>query len=456
MGASDTQSTLPTTLTGSRDGPPPAGHHELYVGIDIGRRHHRVCLIPRARMEDGSWMKAPAWEMATTGSGYRELSERISRHQLPTEQVAIGCEPTGGLYSRTVAAWLERESYRMSWLQNWSLHQRRQLITGKQTKTDALDARLIARLLFERDLMGATKGFRVRPPREADALRLLVRNRLRLVGQRVRCGSQLTALIDVLFPELKEFFPGGVASPAVRLLLENYPTPTHVAAADQQQLYALLVIQGRARRHAARIEELQMLAADSAGLTSNLQPLLTAQSWLLYQMRWLDRQIPEVEEHIEGALEAWPREDRLIMSSFPGMSKQRQAVLLASVGDFADFRSDRQLRKLLGWYPELRESGSSLAYHRLGRGGNRLARREIWLWCLQLLLPGAPTPFRLYYERLRQRGLSGKVAMGHVAGKLISVLFYCVRHQQPYDANLHARALGLDSVIEEVVVDPIP
>jgi transposase len=173
-------------------------------------------------------------------------------------------------------------------------------------------------------------------------------------------------------------------------------------------------------------------------------------------MRWLDRQIPEVEEHIEGALEAWPREDRLIMSSFPGMSKQRQAVLLASVGDFADFRSDRQLRKLLGWYPELRESGSSLAYHRLGRGGNRLARREIWLWCLQLLLPGAPTPFRLYYERLRQRGLSGKVAMGHVAGKLISVLFYCVRHQQPYDANLHARALGLDSVIEEVVVDPIP
>jgi hypothetical protein len=60
-------------------------------------------------------------------------------------------EPTGGWYGRTVAAWLERH---VDWLQNFAIHDRRHLMIGKQTKTDALDARLIARLLFERERLG--------------------------------------------------------------------------------------------------------------------------------------------------------------------------------------------------------------------------------------------------------------------------------------------------------------
>jgi transposase len=65
------------------------------------------------------------------------------------------------------------------------------------------------------------------------------------------------------------------------------------------------------------------------------------------------------------------------------MSTMRQAVLLSAIGDFGTFRDDRQLRKFLDWYPELRESGSSTATHHLGCSGNRMARREIWLCCGQ-------------------------------------------------------------------------
>ena len=32
--------------------------------------------------------------------------------------------------------------------------------------------------------------------------------------------------------------------------------------------------------------------------------------------------------------------------------------------------------------------------------------------------------------------------VGHVAGKLISVLFFCIRQDQVYDAERHARDLG--------------
>src|SRR5262249_3754330 len=68
---------------------------------------------------------------------------------------------------------------------------------------------------------------------------------------------------------------------------------------------------------------------------------------------------------------------------------------------------------------------------------------KIWLWVMTLIKPDChPATFRSYYQRLRGRGVTWKVAAGHVAGKLISVLFFCLRNGEPYDPDRHARALG--------------
>ncbi len=429
------------TLTENRDGSSPVS--TLYVGIDVGRRTHMVAAILRQRMEDGSWERAVARRFATAGNGFRELTAWLERSGLDPSQMQVGLEPTGGWYSLTVAAWLVRHGYRISWLQNAALHERRQLAIGKQTKTDALDARLIARLLYERDCLGSQRGFLQRTPRSADALRLLVRNRSKLVEQETRYRLQLTAIEDVLFPELKDFFKASITGLAVRHLLETYATPDRIAAAEPADLYDAVVNRGRARRHAGRMDELQALAAESAGLVEDIAPIVAAQKWLLAQLRLLDSQIENVEEAIGSALDGWPSTDRAVLDSLPGMTILRQAVLLSSIGDVASFQNDRQLRKLLGWYPEAKESGTSVFKHRLGQSGNRLARREIWLWVMFLISPRAKsTPFRTFYQRLRDRGVAGRTAIGHVAGKLISVLFHCVRSGQLYDPERHLRDIG--------------
>jgi len=416
----------------------------LYVGIDIGRRRHLAAAIPEVRMLDGSWERAPARAIPTTGLGFRGLIAWLGGLGFAPDLTRIGMEPTGGWYGRTVAAWLERHGYRVDWLQNFALHDRRHLMIGKQTKTDALDARLIARLLFERERLGLKGGFLRRPPRNTDAIRMLIRNRARLVEQRTRCRNQLTAIEDVLFPELKDFFKTSVTIPSARLLLESFPTPNHVAAADPADLHRIVVCQGHASSMSARLMDLQMAAADSAGLAIDTDAIVHTQDWLLYQLRLIDSQILEVESAIEAVLEDWPAQERAVLASFPAMTVLRQAVLLACIGDIACFRDDRQLRKLLGWYPEARESGSSVLKHRLGRSGNRMARRELWLWAWELIRQShAASPFRDYYRRLRERGMAGNVAMGHLAGKLITVLFHCLRCGTPYDPQRHARDLGI-------------
>jgi transposase len=422
----------------------PAPTGLLYLGIDIGRRKHVAAAIPETRMWDGSWERAPVRTIATTALGFRELTGWLGELGFAPDQTRVGVEPTGGWYGRTVGAWLERHGYRVDWLQNFALHDRRHLMIGKQTKTDALDARLIARLLFERERLGLKGGFLQRPPRNTDALRMLVRSRIRLVEQRVRCRNQLTAIEDVLFPELKDFFKSSVTSPSARLLLESFPTPNHVAAADSADLYRLIVCQGHAGVLASRLMGLQMAAADSAGLTTDTDAIVHTQDWLLYQLRLIDGQVQQVDAAIGAVLEEWPAQERAVLASFPAMTMARQAVLLACIGDLACFRDDRQLRKLFGWYPEARESGSSLAKHHLGRSGNRMARRELGLWAWELITPSyAGTAFHRYYRRLRERGMAGSVAVGHLAGKLTSVLFHCLRSGVPYDPQRHARDIGI-------------
>jgi transposase len=223
-----TQPTCPT-FTESGGGPDPSGAR-LYVGLDVGRRSHVVSAIARAAMEDGSWDRAPVRRVPTNVSGFTDLTSWLATFG-PVETVLVGCEPTGGWYARTVVAWLEARGYRITWLQNWALHERRQLAIGKQTKTDALDARLLARLMYERDRLGVVGEFLHHRPPHAEALRLLVRNRLKLVNLKTRYGLQLGVLEDVLFPELKEFFRRRSTGQIARDVLERFPTPATLAAA---------------------------------------------------------------------------------------------------------------------------------------------------------------------------------------------------------------------------------
>ncbi len=65
-----------------------------------------------------------------------------------------------------------------------------------------MDARLIARLLYEREFHAQNRGFLKTGPRSTDALRLLVRSRVRLIEQRTRIQLQLTDVTSMVDSDL--------------------------------------------------------------------------------------------------------------------------------------------------------------------------------------------------------------------------------------------------------------
>ena len=154
-------------LTENRGSTTPAGTDCLYVGLDIGRRSHIVAAIPRSRMEDGSWERSRTRRIASNRDGFDELSAWLASCGYGTQLTRIGIEPTGAVYGRTLVEYLEKQGYEITWLQNWAVHEKRQLLLGKQLKTDSVDARLITRLLFERDIFGLSRSFLAGPPKDA-------------------------------------------------------------------------------------------------------------------------------------------------------------------------------------------------------------------------------------------------------------------------------------------------
>jgi hypothetical protein len=82
-----------------------------------------------------------------------------------------------------------------------------------------------------------------------------------------------------------------------------------------------------------------------------------------------------------------------------------------------------------------------------------MARNVLGQMCIILLGPTVrATPFREYHKRMVARGVQPAKAVGHMAGKLSTVLYQMLKTMTPYNENQHRRALGLPSSGVETVV----
>lgn len=421
-----------------------------YLGVDVGRRSHTVCAVPRSTFETGGsrWQHAPTLKVEVNRAGFERITALLGRlTDDPAQDVVAGLEPTGGYYARTVHAFLRSLRLPVHWVKNNAVHDARDAVYGKKTKTDPADARLIARLLYLRDAVGQEYAFSAGHDQVGvyATLRLLVNNRWKLRQAQARAGNQPTQILDVIFPELAEVFTKTVTADAVLTLLDRFPTPAAMGAAGYDQLYRTVVFDARAPRKAPVIPRLLELATGSVGIDDGIDDLIAAESYLVGQLRRLAEEVASIEERIRTTVALAP--EAKVICSFPAAKEIRASTILGAMGaPIAAFHSDKALRRHLGWSVEEEKSGTSVHRERLAASGNRHSRREMRLWTLGLVSPRTPwTPFRSYYDRLLAppAGKRPNVALGHLASKLITVLYTCMTRNTLYDETRLAEDMHL-------------
>jgi transposase len=263
-------------------------------------------------------------------------------------------------------------------------------IRRARAKTDRLDARTLARLLWAGELDAVWM-----PDERCRVLRRRLARRERLVRSRSRAKNEVHAVL-------------------MRRLRGKPPVSD------------LFGVKGR-----KWLSELELPVEEAETLQSALR-----------QIEFLDQEIAAVERLI--AREALLSADARRLLTVPGVNLICAASFLAAIGDIRRFRSSRQLVAYLGLDPRVRQSGSEPARGgRISKRGSASAR-----WALveaAWSVVRQPGPLHAFYERVRARRGHGKAVVAS-ARKLAS-LFWCLltrgedyAHQQP---SLTAKKLRL-------------
>jgi transposase len=331
------------------------------IGLDV---HRDFCVV--AICVDG--MVRSAGRVPSTPEGLATLADSL----LPSDRVAL--EVTGSCWE--VARMLEPHVDRVIVVSPDDTG-----ITNARAKTDKLDARALALLLWKGELEAVWM-----PDERCRILRRRLARREQLVHSRSRSKNEIHAVLQ-------------------RRLQGKPPCSD------------LFGVKGR-----TWLADLELPLEERESVDAGIR-----------HVEFLDAEIAAVERLIAQQALSWPEIRRLM--TVPGVNLICAASFIAAVGDPGRFLTSRKLVAYLGLDPKVRQSGEAPARSgRISKRGSPSAR-----WALveaAWTAVNQPGPLHAFYERTRVRRGHGKAIVA--TARKLSILFWCMltrgedyAHQQP-------------------------
>ncbi len=165
---------------------------------------------------------------------------------------------------------------------------------------------------------------------------------------------------------------------------------------------------------------------------------------LLAQWQLWDEQIAQLDEQIVDRVQQ-PEEGRImnqaqLLMTAPGVSFFSALAIICRIGDIKRFPSPRSLANYFGLTPGCRNSGNN--NHRLGsitKEGSAVVRFLLGQLVIHVLKQDPS--MRAWYQRVKRRRGS-KIARVAVMRKLVTIFWYMLRHEEPYQRHRENRHSG--------------
>jgi len=336
----------------------------------------------------------------------------------PSHEKRIGFESTGH-YGLNLMCFLESHDLSFMEINPILIKRFSSATTLRRTKTDKADAALITSYLTTVEYITyPTQSYHIH------SLKSLTRSRDTLVRQRSQQLVMITNVMDKIFPEFKPFFNKSLKSSTAMYILRNYTVPSKIASMNSES-YRKMSSKLRKTISYARFSKLRELAKNTVGqedecLTFELHTYLE-----LYQS--LDSKIKEVEAYIEAEF----KKVQSHIQTIKGIGWISAASIYSEYGGVENFQTPNQMLAYAGLDPSRNESGEH-AYkgHMVKHGSSHL--RYVLLNCAEMVIIHDPI-FYEYYRKKREEGKHHRVALTHVARKLIRIIFFLEKNDTDYD-----------------------
>lgn len=383
----------------------------IYVGIDVAKETHYAAVSDAS---DKVLVKPFAFQ--NDAAGFGQLLSKLSKFD--KDEILVGLEATG-IYSENLICFLYEAGYKLAVINPIQTATLRKTAIRK-TKTDKVDTLLIIKSLM-------VNSYRLYSQRDAESLKLktLCRFRQNLKKSKARLKIQLAGYINLVFPEYANFFRSGIHIAASYALLKKCSTPKEIAALRTSSLCNLLSKASHGRFGKDTAEALKSLATSSVGVQNTYISIQIAQT--IAQIELLEQQIKELDSAITEVMESL----NSVIMTVPGIGAVNGACILGEIGDINRFSKPCKLLAYAGLDPTVRQSGQfSAKSTRMSKRGSALLRYALINAAWQLTLNDST--FKAYYDLKISQGLNYYGALGHVAHKLVRVLFKLLRDNVPF------------------------
>jgi transposase len=166
------------------------------------------------------------------------------------------------------------------------------------------------------------------------------------------------------------------------------------------------------------------------GIPKHLHPIITSYEKTIAELRNQRGALDEV-------IAEYGNKDIELLKSVPGIGEVASKTTYAAISTVTRFKRAKQLTSYCGLVPSVFSSGERADYGHITREGRSEVRHVVVQGVRAILRSENSDNKRLrkWYERIAKRRVS-KTAVVALARKLIEIIFYVLRDQKPYNAQL--------------------
>ena len=385
------------------------------VGIDVAKDKHDCCILS----SEGEVL-ADVFTIANNAEGFGALLQTIKDCTQKSDKIKVGLEATGH-YSYNILGFLLDCGLPTYVINPLHTNLYRKSLTLRKTKTDRVDARMIATMLLsDVDLKSYTNT-----AYHNEELKSLTRYRFDKVQERAKLKQSVSRLVTILFPELEQLVPT-LHCASVYSLFSEYPGAKQISEVHLTKLTNLLITASKG--HYGRDKAIQIRDAAKASIGSVMPAKSLELKHTIKLIQELTSEINEIESAIKQIIDEL---DPPILS-IPGMGIHSAAVILAEIGDFSNFDSPDKILAYAGCSPSTYQSGKlTNCYAHMEKRGSRYLRYALYN-ATKYVCYWNPV-FAEYLAKKRAEGKHYNVALSHATKKLVRLIYAMEKSGQPYN-----------------------
>jgi len=389
----------------------------LYIGIDVSKDKHDICI----KNNDGDVLKH--FQIRNTKGDLNKLYTAMNKFKSDSEDntdVFFGMEATG-IYSFPLYSALKRDGHLVKLYNPIQTHGYRKMAIRK-TKTDSIDAAIIADMLFHQEPPVSTAIDNL----ELYQLRELCRVRHRNVEKRSKCKIQLVRDLDTVWPGYKSVM-GSVYGKTSIALLKEYSVPSNMVAKSFEEVYEIIKQFSKSQITREQAEGIYNHAENTFAVPEIDSIISIEIKGLILEIELYDKQIQAIEEMMAQTMKLIDSK----ITTIPGIATITGATILGEIGDVGKFSNAKKLVAFAGLDPIVNQSGKfeNQSGHISKRGSPQLRSA---LFMAANVTRQNDENFKEYYDDKIERGKHHYSAINATAAKLLRVVYWVLKNDKEY------------------------